>query len=57
MDSRSLPGGDLVEKGISDLADGLETVEALLVSVNIELASPRGHRSCIGARQPPGTAR
>jgi hypothetical protein len=29
----SLPGSELVEKGLSDLADGRETVEALLVSI------------------------
>jgi hypothetical protein len=32
-----LPGGELVEKGLSDLAEGLETVESLLVSIG----SPR----------------
>lgn len=30
---QGLPGGDLIEKGIGDLRDGRETVEALLVSV------------------------
>jgi hypothetical protein len=33
----SLPGGELVEKGLSDLAEGMETVESLLVSI----VSPR----------------
>lgn len=28
-----LPGGELVERGLADLAEGRETVEALLVSV------------------------
>jgi hypothetical protein len=28
-----LPGADLVEKGISDLEHGTETIEALLVSI------------------------
>jgi hypothetical protein len=28
-----LPGGDAVEKGLLDLAEGRETVEALLVSI------------------------
>ena len=28
-----LPGGDLVEKGLRDLADGRETAEALLVAI------------------------
>jgi hypothetical protein len=30
---RRLPGSELVEKGLSDLADGAETVESLLVSI------------------------
>jgi hypothetical protein len=33
QEQRRLPGGELVEKGLSDLAEGLETVEALLVSI------------------------
>jgi hypothetical protein len=33
MDFRSLPGGDLIERGLADLARGAETVEAMLVSV------------------------
>ena len=33
MDYRSLPGGELVEKGLRDLEAGLETEESLLVSV------------------------
>jgi hypothetical protein len=28
-----LPGADLVEKGISDLEHGIETIESLLVSI------------------------
>jgi hypothetical protein len=36
----SLPGGELVEKGLSDLAKGMETVESLLVSIG----SPRLRR-------------
>jgi hypothetical protein len=32
-----LPGGDLVAKGLEDLASGSETIEALLVSI----AAPR----------------
>jgi hypothetical protein len=35
--TRSLPGAELVEKGLSDLADGVETAESLLVSIG----SPR----------------
>ena len=37
MEFLHLPGGDLVAKGIRDLADSNETVEALLVSI----AAPR----------------
>jgi hypothetical protein len=43
-----LPGAELIRKGIDDLAQGLESVEALLVSIGaprlrelgIEVASP-----------------
>jgi hypothetical protein len=31
--SRDLPGGDLVERGLADLENGLESTEALLVSI------------------------
>ena len=31
----SLPGADLVEKGLSDLRSGAETVESLLVSIGV----------------------
>jgi hypothetical protein len=34
---RSLPGAELVEKGLTDLAGGVETPESLLVSIG----SPR----------------
>jgi hypothetical protein len=45
---RALPGGDLIERGIEDLASGRETAEALLVSIGasrlrstgIDLPSP-----------------
>jgi hypothetical protein len=33
VDLRRLPGGDLVSKGVADLARGDETQEALLVSI------------------------
>jgi hypothetical protein len=33
MDLNALPGHDLVEKGLADLARGERTVEALLVSI------------------------
>ncbi len=33
METQALPGQDLVEKGMRDLQDGLETVESLLVSL------------------------
>jgi hypothetical protein len=29
----SLPGSDLIERGVADLGDGISSVEALLVSV------------------------
>ena len=31
--SNALPGGDLIEKGVTDLREGRETVEALLVAI------------------------
>jgi len=31
--TRALPGAELVEKGITDLSHGIESVEALLVSI------------------------
>lgn len=40
MALEALPGGDLIEKGLVDLGDGRETVEALLVSIG----SPRLRR-------------
>jgi len=33
VDLVRLPGGDLVAKGLKDLADARETIEALLVSI------------------------
>lgn len=33
MDLRTLPGGDLIEGGIEDLARGVESPEALLVAI------------------------
>ena len=33
MQLLALPGGDLVDKGLRDLADGRETAEALLVAI------------------------
>jgi hypothetical protein len=36
MDLLQLPGGDLVSKGVDDLARGNETLEALLVSIASE---------------------
>jgi hypothetical protein len=33
VDYESLPGGDLIEKGLRDLASGDETTEALLVAI------------------------
>jgi hypothetical protein len=33
MDLEALPGGDLVQEGIGDLARGIESIPALLVSI------------------------
>jgi hypothetical protein len=33
MDLRALPGGDLVQEGLDDLARGVESLPALLVSI------------------------
>ena len=33
MSYDAFPGGDLIDKGLADLADGRETVESLLVSI------------------------
>ncbi len=50
MDFSHLPGGDLVTKGLEDLASSKETVEALLVSI----ATPRlrGAGVLVGAPLP-----
>ena len=44
-----LPGGDLVEQGLRDLADGRETVASLLVSIG----APRLRRILDGLPAPP----
>ena len=36
MTYETLPGGDLIEKGLRDLVEGRETEEALLVSIGAE---------------------
>ena len=33
VDLKGLPGGDLVEAGLADIARGVESVEALLVAI------------------------
>jgi hypothetical protein len=33
MDLEALPGGDLVQEGIADLARGIESIPSLLVSI------------------------
>jgi hypothetical protein len=33
LDLRALPGGELVEQGLSDLGRGIESIPALLVSI------------------------
>jgi hypothetical protein len=47
-DSPALPGAELVERGIADLANGVESVEALLVSIG------RPRLSELGYELPPG---
>ncbi len=47
MEFSHLPGGDLVTKGLEDLASSRDTVEALLVSIG----APRLRRS--GVHVPP----
>lgn len=42
-DSVSLPGADLVERGIADLANGRETVESLLASIGAPRLQALGH--------------
>lgn len=36
MDIDSLPGGDLIAKGLDDLAQGADTIEALLVAIGAQ---------------------
>ncbi len=42
MEIRHLPGGDLVAKGLEDLASGRESEEALLVSIGAARLRSRG---------------
>jgi hypothetical protein len=42
MEFSHLPGGDLVEKGLQDVACSCETVEALLVSIAVPRLRDRG---------------
>jgi hypothetical protein len=42
MELERLPGGDLVAKGLVDLAESRETVEALLVSIAAPRLKSRG---------------
>ncbi|MFL6194374.1 MAG: hypothetical protein ACJ75H_09405 [Thermoanaerobaculia bacterium] len=48
MDLKAFPGGELVQEGLADLARGVETIPALLVSIGaprlrrIGLAVPEG---------------
>jgi hypothetical protein len=46
--ARSLPGAELVEKGVHDLELGLETVEALIVSIG----APRLRRLGLAVPEP-----
>jgi hypothetical protein len=42
--ARALPGGDLVEAGLRDLEGGVESVEALLVSIGAPRLAQLGVR-------------
>jgi hypothetical protein len=42
MQIERLPGGDLVRKGLADLAEARETIEALLVSIAAPRLASRG---------------
>ena len=44
----ALPGGDLIEAGLADLASGVESVPALLVSIG----APRLRQAGFDVRQP-----
>jgi hypothetical protein len=44
MPGPALPGEDLIEKGLSDLARGEETVESLLVSIGAPRLTRLGFR-------------
>jgi hypothetical protein len=49
VDYESLPGGDLIEKGLRDLASGNQTAEALLVAIGA------ARLKAAGVPVPPGT--
>ena len=49
MDLSALPGGDLIERGLADLASGRETTESLLVSIG----APRLRTGGIVLPRPP----
>jgi hypothetical protein len=42
MDYAALPGADLVDRGLADLAAGVESAEALLVSIGARRLSDAG---------------
>jgi hypothetical protein len=48
MDRRDLPGQDLIESGVEDLAQGVESVPALLVSIG----APRLRRLGLAVEHP-----
>jgi len=48
MDRRALPGHDLIETGLRDLAQGVESVPALLVSIG----APRLRRLGLAVEHP-----
>jgi len=52
MANTSLPGGELIEQGLSDLADGSETVESLLVSIAAPRLRALGYDVPVGFEDP-----
>jgi hypothetical protein len=48
VEQRLLPGEDLVRRGLADLGQGVESVEALLVSIG----APRLRRLGLGVPEP-----
>ena len=52
MQLERLPGGDLVQQGLADLAESRETIEALLVSIAAPRLARRGLLSAAPLPEP-----